>query len=99
MPGGKDWECHAVLSMLHALRRLSHPFPSCALATPAPAAQWASCRLHPPHSLPVPAAVSFFERGNNAHFNSLAVADADGSIVAHYRWGSALPMPCAIGLV
>ncbi len=30
-------------------------------------------------------AVSFFEKANNAHFNSLAIADADGSIVAHYR--------------
>ncbi|GAB4818276.1 hypothetical protein N2152v2_005322 [Parachlorella kessleri] len=29
--------------------------------------------------------ISFFEKANNAHFNSLAIADADGSIVAHYR--------------
>lgn len=30
-------------------------------------------------------AVSFFERAGNAYFNSLVVADADGSIVGHYR--------------
>lgn len=32
-----------------------------------------------------PSAVSFFERAGNAHFNSIVVADADGSIVGHYR--------------
>ncbi len=29
--------------------------------------------------------VSFFERANNAHFNALAVIDADGRQVGHYR--------------
>jgi N-carbamoylputrescine amidase len=29
--------------------------------------------------------VSFFERDNNAYFNSLVVVDADGEIVSHYR--------------
>ena len=29
--------------------------------------------------------ISFFERDRNAYFNSLVVADADGSIVSHYR--------------
>ncbi|KAL4419613.1 hypothetical protein ABPG77_001667 [Micractinium sp. CCAP 211/92] len=29
--------------------------------------------------------ISFFERAGNAHFNALVVADADGSIVGHYR--------------
>ncbi|PSC68151.1 protease Do-like 9 [Micractinium conductrix] len=29
--------------------------------------------------------ISFFERAGNAHFNSLVVADADGSLVGHYR--------------
>eukprot|EP00879_Flechtneria_rotunda_P011845 GHRR01012372.1.p1 GENE.GHRR01012372.1~~GHRR01012372.1.p1 ORF type:complete len:178 (+),score=62.17 GHRR01012372.1:375-908(+) len=29
--------------------------------------------------------ISFFERANNAHFNSLAVVDADGSILGVYR--------------
>jgi N-carbamoylputrescine amidase len=29
--------------------------------------------------------VSFFERHNNAFYNSLVVVDADGSIVSHYR--------------
>jgi N-carbamoylputrescine amidase len=29
--------------------------------------------------------ISFFERDKNAYFNSLVVADADGSIVSHYR--------------
>jgi len=29
--------------------------------------------------------VSFFERANQAYFNSLVVLDADGSIVSHYR--------------
>ncbi|KAI3429387.1 hypothetical protein D9Q98_005482 [Chlorella vulgaris] len=29
--------------------------------------------------------ISFFERAGNAYFNSLVVADADGSIVGHYR--------------
>ncbi|KAK2077024.1 hypothetical protein QBZ16_005252 [Prototheca wickerhamii] len=29
--------------------------------------------------------LSFFERAGNAYFNSLVVADADGSIVGHYR--------------
>lgn len=29
--------------------------------------------------------ISFFERSNNVYFNSLAVLDADGSIVGHYR--------------
>lgn len=30
-------------------------------------------------------AVSFFEKGNNAHFNSLAWIDADGSLLGVYR--------------
>lgn len=34
---------------------------------------------------PLSTAVSFFERAGNAHFNSIVVADADGSIVGHYR--------------
>lgn len=34
---------------------------------------------------PTPCAVSFFERAGNAHFNALVVADADGSIIGHYR--------------
>lgn len=29
--------------------------------------------------------ISFFERAGNAFFNSIAIADADGSIVGHYR--------------
>lgn len=29
--------------------------------------------------------VSFFERAGNAYFNSLVVADVDGSILGHYR--------------
>lgn len=29
--------------------------------------------------------VSFFERVNNAHFNSLAMIDADGSVLGVYR--------------
>ena len=29
--------------------------------------------------------VSFFEKHNNAHYNSLVVLDADGSTVSHYR--------------
>jgi predicted amidohydrolase len=29
--------------------------------------------------------VSFFERVNNAHFNSLAMVDADGSVLGVYR--------------
>lgn len=29
--------------------------------------------------------ISFFERANNAHFNSLAVIDADGSVLGTYR--------------
>jgi len=29
--------------------------------------------------------ISYYERANNAYYNSLAVADADGSIVGHYR--------------
>jgi len=29
--------------------------------------------------------VSFFEKHNNAYYNSLVVVDADGSIVSHYR--------------
>lgn len=29
--------------------------------------------------------ISFFEKADNAHFNSLVVADADGSIAGHYR--------------
>jgi len=29
--------------------------------------------------------VSFFEKSNNAYYNSLVVVDADGSIVTHYR--------------
>ncbi len=30
-------------------------------------------------------AVSFFERANHAHFNSLAMIDADGSVLGVYR--------------
>ena len=29
--------------------------------------------------------ISYYERANNAYYNSLAVADADGSIVGRYR--------------
>ena len=29
--------------------------------------------------------VNFFERANNAHFNTVAMVDADGSILGHYR--------------
>jgi N-carbamoylputrescine amidase len=29
--------------------------------------------------------VSFFERVNNAHFNSLAMIDADGEVLGVYR--------------
>ena len=29
--------------------------------------------------------VNFFERANNAHFNTIAMIDADGSILGHYR--------------
>ena len=29
--------------------------------------------------------VSFFERANNAHYNALAIIDADGSVLHHYR--------------
>ena len=45
----------------------------------------------PPHPTHAPThthtsiAVSFFEQANCAHFNSLVVADTDGSIAGHYR--------------
>jgi hypothetical protein len=48
-------------------------------------------QLHPVAHIPGPArclpprAVSFFERAGNAYFNSVVVADTDGSIVGHYR--------------
>ena len=29
--------------------------------------------------------ISFFEKANNAHFNSLAIIDADGKILGKYR--------------
>ena len=29
--------------------------------------------------------ISYYERANNAYYNSLAVADADGTIVGRYR--------------
>ena len=29
--------------------------------------------------------VSFFERANNAHFNALAIIDADGRVLGRYR--------------
>lgn len=41
-------------------------------------------RLPTHHSFIHPT-VSFFERAGNAYFNSLVVADADGSLVGHYR--------------
>ena len=50
----------------------AHTLVNCVPLTPGPLAI-----AHP--------AVSFFERAGNAYFNSLVVADADGSIVGHYR--------------
>lgn len=29
--------------------------------------------------------ISYFERANNAHFNSIAVFDADGTLLGNYR--------------
>ena len=53
--------------------------------TAAPAHSVAPSRVPPRHCRCPTRAVSFFERAGAAHFNSLVVADADGSIVGHYR--------------
>lgn len=37
------------------------------------------------HDLGVVIPVNFFERANNAHYNTIAMVDADGSILGHYR--------------
>lgn len=29
--------------------------------------------------------ISFFEKANNAYYNSIAIVDADGTVVHHYR--------------
>ena len=37
------------------------------------------------HDLGVVIPVNFFERANNAYYNTIAMVDADGSILGHYR--------------
>ena len=44
--------------------------------------------------------ISYYERANNAYYNSLAVADADGTIVGRYRKSHIPDGPgCALAVI